>query len=139
MLRSVKFRSDERPILMGSIMDDITPMKRPDLSKGMKVGLNECNEKINNKHHTYASDFLPHLAPDQLKYREVIVPQDAKRTSDVAFAMNKIAIVVGKAMFENIICRTLAIDSLYPVRMDWRLTVFLDIVCSFSNVPSDGM
>ena len=39
----------------------------------------------------------PLFAPDQLKYLEEIVPQDDKRISDAVLAMNRIAMVVGKA------------------------------------------
>ena len=55
---------------------------------------------------------MSHLAPDQLKYLDVIPPQDERRTSVVSFTINNTAIVVGKATFENINRRTLVMLSL---------------------------
>mmetsp|Transcript_2914 Transcript_2914/g.5386 ORF Transcript_2914/g.5386 Transcript_2914/m.5386 type:complete len:84 (-) Transcript_2914:665-916(-) len=82
MTRSVKFCSVARDIFTGRINEDIKPIKRPD------------------------------LAPDQLKYLDVIPPQDERRTSVVSFTINNTAIVVGKATFENINRRTFVMLSL---------------------------
>mmetsp|Transcript_19157 Transcript_19157/g.40120 ORF Transcript_19157/g.40120 Transcript_19157/m.40120 type:complete len:86 (+) Transcript_19157:1808-2065(+) len=83
MRRSVKSRSVARYIFIGSRMEAIQPIRRPD------------------------------LAPDQLKYLDVILPQEDSRTSVVILTINNTATVVGKATFVNIIRRTSTMLALY--------------------------
>jgi len=54
----------------------------------------------------------PDLAPVQLKYLDVILPQESKRTSVVNFTINNMAMVVGKATFENTNRRTMVMLSM---------------------------